>query len=265
MTRLLSDMICDIPITLHEYDRQLKLITGSTLLEIANHAVASKEQLPFEKINAAVVPVSGGQGIINGFVEAVQAVLAYLGMNAFVTVGYNVDGLAEAMDKGANLVFTADDERFIALNLATGKYVDNAKATARAYVTALKSATGGLVGKNVLVIGLGKVGSSAVADLVAEGARVAVSDEDLEKLMLLKKHYPVQVFKPGETVEHIFDASPAKNVILPDWISTKTIVASPGIPLGLTVAALEKLSPSRLIHDPLQLGVAVMASMCVCP
>ena len=42
-------------------------------------------------------------------------------MKAFITVAHNVNGLAEAVDKGANLVFTADNERFIALNLATGK------------------------------------------------------------------------------------------------------------------------------------------------
>lgn len=41
-------------------------------------------------------------------------------------------------------------------------------------------------------------------------------------------------------------------------ITPQTYIAAPGMPLGLTRGAVEKIG-DRLFHDPLQTGVAIMA------
>ena len=60
-------------------------------------------------------------------------------------------------------------------------------------------------------------------------------------------------------VNLILNASPA--VIQEEWIRAETILAAPGVPLGLRGKGREKIG-NRLIHDPLQLGVVVMAVKC---
>jgi pyrrolysine biosynthesis protein PylD len=44
-----------------------------------------------------------------------------------------------------------------------------------------------------------------------------------------------------------------------EHVRSDTFVSAPGIPLGLTAAAAEKLS-NRLLHDLLEIGVATMAA-----
>ncbi|MDQ1355513.1 MAG: 3-methylornithyl-N6-L-lysine dehydrogenase, partial [Acidobacteriota bacterium] len=56
----------------------------------------------------------------------------------------------------------------------------------------------------------------------------------------------------------IVEATNAAGVIDEIFITPETYIAAPGMPLGLTPAAVRKVS-QRLLHDPLQLGVAVMA------
>jgi len=66
----------------------------------------------------------------------------------------------------------------------------------------------------------------------------------------------------AEAVRHtnlIIDAAPARNVIKSDMITEDTMISAPSVPLGLTRAALKRIDPQNLIHDPLQLGVAAMA------
>ena len=57
--------------------------------------------------------------------------------------------------------------------------------------------------------------------------------------------------------ELIVDASPASNFILAQHIKPHTIVSAPGMPLGLDRSALAAIG-DRLLHDPLQIGVATM-------
>jgi pyrrolysine biosynthesis protein PylD len=56
----------------------------------------------------------------------------------------------------------------------------------------------------------------------------------------------------------IIDATNSSAIIDSDMIDENTYISAPGMPLGLTGAAVEKIG-NRLYHDPLQTGVAVMA------
>ena len=56
----------------------------------------------------------------------------------------------------------------------------------------------------------------------------------------------------------VVDATNAAEIIHASDISSETYIAAPGMPLGLSRNALKKIS-DRLLHDPLQIGVATMA------
>ena len=70
----------------------------------------------------------------------------------------------------------ADDERFVAIDMANRRVVDNADATAKGYVAGLNLMAGGLKGKDVLVIGCGPVGSFATEVLAKLESQVSVYD-----------------------------------------------------------------------------------------
>jgi pyrrolysine biosynthesis protein PylD len=99
------------------------------------------------------------------------------------------------------------------------------------------------------------------------GARVSVYDVQVEPLKVWVKTIDqtadskIQIVKKlGPALQHhqfIIDASPARNIIHAHHITPDTYVSAPGFPCGLDAEAKERVS-SRLLHDPLQLGVATM-------
>jgi pyrrolysine biosynthesis protein PylD len=60
----------------------------------------------------------------------------------------------------------------------------------------------------------------------------------------------------------IVDASPAAGIIKERHIKPDTAIAAPGLPLGLCPGALVSIG-DRLIHDPLQIGVATMLVLAI--
>ncbi|MBS4024301.1 MAG: 3-methylornithyl-N6-L-lysine dehydrogenase PylD [Clostridia bacterium] len=269
MTRLQQHQVIDIPPMLIKYDLELEEITGASLKEIACRGAdisgADLDQW-LHCLKIAVVPVTTGQGIISGFTEAVAGIIAYLGGNVFITKGYDVAGLAEGIEKGAQVIFIADDNRFVAINLPLGKVVDNSDATARGYVTALEFLVKGLLGREVLVIGGGIIGKKAIKVLLEKGALPVVYDVDETKLKHLKIEKRIKIVnnldKALQENNYIFEATPADNIISAEHIKPNMAIAAPGIPLGLTNEAYE-LARKKIIHDPLQLGAATMLAMVI--
>ena len=256
-----------IATTLEEYNVELVRRTGCSLREIAVHAVGKGANRDYtEKPIVAVIPMTCGQGIIEGFVESVASIIGYLGFEAVITKNRDAGGVAEAVQMGSGILFMADDDRFVAVNLRTGKVSDNGEATGRGYVSGLVHMCAGLEGKNVLVIGAGPVGTGAALALIRFGAQVSIYDIDLsasERLAekLLEQGYTVKIETDadGALTRHciVVDACPTKEFIKQRHISEDTIIAAPGVPLGVETAGIAQLS-SRLLHDPLQIGVATM-------
>jgi pyrrolysine biosynthesis protein PylD len=265
MTRLRHIDIGDIGHTLDDYDASLLKKTGYPLRGIAIQATGVSERAMEEGLAAhrvAVVPVTTGEGIIKGFAEAVCQILTHLGAAAFITAGTDVQGFAEAMEKGATILFCADDDRFVAIRFAPRKVVDNTEATARGFVTALDFMAGGLRDRPVLVIGgAGRVGWKAASLLKDKGAQISVFDIDQRRLETLARGSNVRVEAELEKslMRHrlYFDASPSADLIRAEHIRPDTLIAAPGVPLGVTGDAY-RLVQERLIHDPLQIGVATM-------
>lgn len=278
MTRLSSESVRDIPTSLEALDRDLLHRTGHTLLGLAARtAVKSSAEVEREigKYTAAVVPVSSGAGLIPGFAESVRAVLLHIGLKAFITPP-DIAGIGEAFESGADLFFAADDNRFLAFNLTGPLVVDNARATAAGFVQALAAATEissgaptgrALADRNVLVLGLGAVGKHAARELQRLGAQVWVYDSNAAKVTAFadsnKKVTTVPDIETGlRKIDYIFDATPAAGIIDENMIRPTTIISCPGVPHGLTEAAVGRIG-FRFIHDNLSLGVATMAVQCL--
>ena len=266
MTRLKVNDIADIAEHLPQYEERLLRQTGRTLKGIACHALEINQDdiLAMTKhVKVCVIPFSCGRGIISGFAHAVAEITAYMGFASYVTEDSDVQGLADAFTRKADIIFLADDERFITVNLHTRRVSDNGEMTAKGFVAGLELMAGGLKNRSVLVIGCGPVGRAAVKALLALKAKVAVYDIAIDQSQKLLAH-----LKGGVKIETdlslalkryhlLLDAAPAKNIIDTDAVSAKTIVVAPGMPCGATPQAAAKLG-ERLLHDPLQIGVACM-------
>ncbi len=233
-----------------------------------------------------VVPVNSGLGIITNFSETVCAILNHMGFPASITAAADTSGVAEAFERNADAVMMADDHRFVGLNLHNRKVADNSEATGRAFATALglmakRHGGTGLGGKDALIMGCGPVGASAAATLRNAGARVALYDirreaaEQLQRTLndrvkqSLSSDSPVSAYSPvnvEKNIEdallrhrHIVEATPVGDTISEAFVFPDTMLAAPGVPLGLTQKARLTISDNHLIHDKLELGVAVMA------
>lgn len=270
MTRLYYEIIKDIPSSMQTLDKILLGSTGHTLLGLAARTVKEPYATVAGEIRnyvAAVVPVSSGAGVIPGFAEGVAAVLRHIGLEAAITRQTDVAGIGEAFNSGADIFFAADDRRFLAFNLKNSLVVDNARATAAGFVQALAAAAekdgAGLAGREVLVLGLGPVGSHAVRELQKFKARVWVHDNDPARLQSFAGLHPdigiaANIRTAVEKINYVLDATPAAGIIDEAMIQPSTLISCPGVPHGLTPAALARAG-GRFIHDNLPLGVATMA------
>ncbi len=267
MTRLIAEQILGIPGNLKEFDRELIKKTGSSLKELALVAAGDDLSVDPAAHRVAVIPVTAGQGTIQGFAEAVYAIANHLGFPACITTATDVSGLAEAYQEGANIAIMADDHCYAAFNLLTRLVAGNDEATAKGYTTALQKMAGGLAGKGVLLIGAGPLGTAAAKVLLKEGASLIIYDLASEKEAALAESFDLETRKritTGFTLEQalshtnlIFDASPGDAFIPATLLKPDACVVAPGLPLGLDPAAA-RLHTDRLIHDPLQIGTAVM-------
>ena len=266
MTRLTSKDMPGIAANLDEYDAALFSKTGFNLRGLACGAGGGDEAEFSRRAasrKAAVVPLSGGEGVIAGFCEAVQRILAHLGCDAAVTRQSDAAGFEEAYAKRSDLIFLADDDRFLAVNTRALKVVNNAEATGMGFAWGLHRMAGGVAGKPALVLGLGPVGRAAVSTLLSLGADVWVHDILPDKVRQVSG-VPVKMEADLKTAlkrHHlILDATPAGHILRSGDIRPNTYVSAPGVPHGLTAGALEKIA-GRLLHDRLEIGVAVMAAL----
>lgn len=267
MTRLIADQVLGIPGNLKEFDRELIKKTGSSLKELALAAAGDDLSLDPSTHRVAVIPITTGEGTIEGFSEAVCAIACHLGFPAFITATTDVSGLAEAYQGGASIALMADDHCYTAFNLLTRRVAGNDEATAKGHTKALQKMAGDLVGKEVLLIGAGPLGTAAAKALLEEGSSLIIYDLDKGKEGALAESFDLEARKQiatGFTLEQaltctnlIFDASPGDAFIPAALLKPDAYIVAPGLPLGLDATAAH-LHADRLIHEPLQIGTAVM-------
>jgi len=268
VTRLSPDDVRGLNERLCVFEADLRAVTGLDLRKLAAAAADWPSDAHFLGARVAAVPVTTGEGIISGFADCVAAILRHLGCAACVTAEDDARGLQEAVDGGAEAVFLADDYRFIAVNLTRALCVDNDQSTAEGYVTALGAAAGGLLNRDVLLLGLGPVGLAAARCLVDGGALVHVVEPDEARLQAVLesglKLGPMTLKDGLDACDLILDASPAADLIDAADVGMNSVAAVPGLPSAFTIEAQAALGP-RHIHEPLAIGVAVMAARALAP
>ena len=264
MTRLTEEMIENIPRTAKERSDELQKLIGMDLKTLAFRAVGEDpNDYDLSQYLTASVPITAGLGVIGGFSLSVSAILEGMGFKSFVTSKTDIDGIYEALENQADIIFTADDLRYIAYNVRTGTYADNAFATAAGYVEALEGVANGLKNKDVLVIGAGLVGSEAMRILTEKGANIHVTDIQTDKAEKAALKFKATAISNVDVAilssKYILNASPA--LISGNLISTGAVISSPGLPYSFDAEGEDK--SDTIIHDPLDIGTAVMAAKCV--
>lgn len=260
MTRLTDDDVKGISNSLEDVNTMLLRTTGMDLKKLAYDAAnVTPAGTDISEYTVGVVPITSGMGVITRFSESVADICISLGMEAFVTKTYDITGLAEAVAHKPEIIFLADDYEFIAYNTKAVAYANNSHCTAAGYVSALNGACGGVLGKNVLVLGAGRVGSIAAKLLNAKGAKVILADIDR------KKAEEAAIRIAGATVADDIEKAIASNDLIinasPAHVETRNIrkgaiISSPGVPHSFDDEAYAK---ATIIHDPLSIGVSVMA------
>ena len=207
--------------------------------------------------------------MISGFSETVCAILVYLGFKARISKRYDVCGIDGAYEEKADAVMMADDHRFVGVNLNSRMEVDNTEMTGQVFAAALDLSADGLKDQTVLIMGCGPVGKAAAMRLLAFNAKLVLCDKNIktaqtlkEQLLDRRKKSDVKVEKHDQLdilkYQYIIEATPSGDTITDKQVSAKTIVAAPGVPLGVSLPGCRMLA-GRLVHDKFELGVAAMA------
>ncbi|AGL03208.1 3-methylornithyl-N6-L-lysine dehydrogenase PylD [Desulfoscipio gibsoniae] len=264
MTRLTETNLLGLETELRDYEDELLSKLGYSLKEIACKAAGIKVTY-FDTLvkdhSIAVIPITAGKGLIGGFVQSVAAIIKYLGFEVFISEATDVAGFAEGLEQGASVLFMADDNRFLAFNKFNGHLIDNTEATGRGFGSVLYGLASGLKGKKALVIGAGPVGRAAIDILKEFGAYVTVVDSDQSKVIDLSGVCVERdLYKILPNYQYILDATPQADFLDRNYLHPRAAIAAPGVPLGLTPESRIEYS-SRLVHDPLQIGVATMLAM----
>ncbi|MDR3280103.1 MAG: 3-methylornithyl-N6-L-lysine dehydrogenase PylD [Synergistaceae bacterium] len=261
MTRLTESDIAGSADLLEKYDLYLKELCGVGLAGIAS-AASKKNEILARAPRVAVIPITSGLGVINGFSETVAGIAGFLGFDARVTGAADIAGVAEAVSGQYDIIMAADDDTFIAVNLKKRLVSDNGEATGRGYATALSLASGGLRGKNVLMLGAGPVGRAAAETMLSDGAALTVFDIDRGKAESLRLVHPSVRIADNladalSAHSLLFDATPVGPFIGKGALRDDAILSAPGVPLCLD-AECEAWMRGRLLHDALEIGVATM-------
>lgn len=266
MTRLQTDWIKTMGDELPQWEKKLEAQSNMPLLHLAASAAdVSRGRVKSSswRIKVGVVPVTAGLGLIGTFCDQVAAIIEYLGFEVFITESTDVSGIYEANRRGAGITFLADDTYFLALNMAKNLVAENSDATARGFVAAMEGAVGGLRDKEVLVIGGGRVGRSAMDFVKCRGADGVLYDNNPEVLAAYAKEgfRVCRSLADLKNYELVVDCSFSEaGWIHKEMLHPNAWFASPAVPLSLDQEAVEALG-DHLIHDLLQLGVITMLAM----
>jgi pyrrolysine biosynthesis protein PylD len=277
MTRLTTEMLLKTDVETRAYANRVKHLTGMDPLSLAFAAavnlkctatynaslggagiLGSKTQ-----VTCCVVPVTAGQGEIGGFAASVEALLRYAGVEIVpAEATTDVDGLYHAWEYGADVAFLADDNRYIALNFATGMCCENDAATAYGYVTALEEMAGGpasLRNRSVLLAGCGRVGRIAAQALRQAGAAVALYDKDMLAARRLKTDADRVITDPQAIAgfSHLLDATNEGGWLTSDMVREGALISTPGVPLSLAFDPATR-PDVKVFHDTLYTGTLVM-------
>lgn len=244
---------------LQEADSTVRRVTGLDIKGICKDFYGTTPCC--EKVG--IVPVTSGNGIIGSFSESLNAIAGYFGFDSFITDMPDVSGYYEAVKNGARIILMADDNTFLAHYLKNGKIANNQPCTGIIYAE-IASRYLKADSKEVLAVGLGKVGFPGAAHLVQKGFKVYGYDADrtlLEKSVSSLGIIPFNPVSPEGDRQRkfsiIFEATPCADTIPESVISENCVISTPGIPCAIS-KELQKKCGVELVMEPLGIGTASM-------
>ncbi|WP_157206132.1 3-methylornithyl-N6-L-lysine dehydrogenase PylD [Methanosarcina vacuolata] len=254
MALLTPNDLININRQLQEADSVVQKVTGLDIKDVCQ-ALYGTSPLS-EKVG--IVPVTSGNGIIGNFSASLHAITQYFGFDSFVTDMPDVSGYYEAVQNGAEIILMADDHTFLAHNIKNGKMANNQPCTGVIYAE-IASRYLKADSKDVLVMGLGKVGFPGAAQLVQKGFRVYGYDPDARLLKRAVSDLGVIPLDPANPKKFstIFEATPCANTIPEAVLSENCVLSTPGIPCAIS-EELRKKYDVQLVAEPLGIGTASM-------
>lgn len=254
MALLTPEDLNNINRQLKEADAAVHRVTGFDIKGICKALYGTSSC--HEKVG--IVPITSGNGIIGNFSASLNEITKYFGFESFVTDMPDVSGYYEAVQKGADIILMADDRTFLAHNLKNGKIANNQPCTGVIYAE-IASRCQKTDSKDVLVIGLGKVGFPGAAHFVQKGFKVYGYDADralLEKAVSNLRIIPLDPTSPRK-FSIIFEATPCADTVPEVVLSDNCVISTPGIPCAIS-DELRKKYNVELIMEPLGIGTASM-------
>jgi len=264
MSRLQAEWLKNLEQNIAAYEQDLLEKTGLDFPGIAATANGISRDVICKMAHTsgiAVVPVTAGKGEIGGFAESVAAILSQAGFRTRVMPQTDVDGLYSAYTApDIDFVFLADDDTYVGLDLNCRRISENSRATARGFVTVLEAmCPEGLPGKEVLVMGCGKVGTYATEALLERGALPVLFDKTAAA-KTLGERLGLPLCSGREEIKrysYLIDATNEGDWMTPDLLHENAIIVAPGVPLSFTEAAFATHG-DRLVHDLLHIGTLTM-------
>jgi 3-methylornithyl-N6-L-lysine dehydrogenase len=254
MALLTPEDLININRQLQEADSAVRKVTGLDIKGVCEAFYGTSPS--HEKVG--IVPITSGNGIIGNFSASLHAITQYFGFKSFVTCMPDVGGYYEAVQNGAEIIMMADDNTFLAHNLKNGKIANNQLCTGTIYAEIaskyLKADT-----KEVLVLGLGKVGFPGAAHLVHKGFKVYGYDAAEVALEKAVSRLGITPFDPSTPRKFsiIFEATPCPNTVPEAVLSENCLISTPGIPCAIS-NDLRKKYNVELVTEPLGIGTSSM-------
>lgn len=267
MTRLKSDWISDIKNDMDRYDLELIAKLGFGLMELACLGGDFRKEELESKMKTDkiyIIPITSGQGEIGYFADSIKAITDKMGFNSLITKATDVAGYYEAIIDGADVIFMADDNEFISMNLKSGLIINNNEATAKGFFAAFRTIYERTPrdARNVALIGAGKVGSIALRLMTENNIDVSVLEIDPDIKRSLKDNKYKIIENLGELINYdfIFDASSNGGFIQKGMLKKGVWFIGLGVPISLSTDAISE-NQERIIHDYLPIGVSTMLTM----
>lgn len=290
MTRLKEDWISSMKKEMCHTEKALVNRTGMNYRQLAARA-AGMTNLEFdekvENLKVGIVTFTTGLGEIGSFAESVRGIIEQMGIEAFASEKTDVAGILEAHEKGGDIVFMADDDRFIALNLKKNSVGENNIGTAKGFVVALEGAMSldrqtmyaedkdsnrkcdievskksPLLNTEILIIGCGTVGKLMMKEVENRGGVPVCWDSNPEIMNSLKQENfkTIQSTSDIKNYRYILDASSSGNWMGTGLLHPDSLYVSPGVPLSLNEEA-QRAKENQMVHDLLQIGTAAMLAL----
>ncbi len=268
MTRLKTEWIDYMLDGMNDYNSSLKAKTGFDLAGLTMDTFGiSKEK--YDRLTGsllvAAVPVTQGEGIISSFSESVAAIIKSMGFRTYVSEDTDVEGIYGSILMDADVVYMADDTRYLAFSRDNGSFGENNYATALGFIMVMrammKKAGLDISKEKILVIGNGLVGEEAVQILLNHGIDFDMYDKDPKAVEAFRDldtgKYVLSSPEEIKDYRFILDFTNEGGWLKDEMLGTDVIYASPGVPLSLDEKAAERLQ-NTAVYDNLEIGTAMM-------